>query len=61
MTPFDANAYVDAAAAALDLPIPPGHRDAIAANLARLRALAQDVLAFEIPARGGDEAHGDLP
>ena len=49
MSAFDPYAYLDAVAAALDLPIPPEHRDGVAANLARLHAMAEDVLAFEIP------------
>jgi hypothetical protein len=49
---FDRCAYVDAVARTLALPIPPGSRDAVAANLARLHALAREVLAFPIP---GDE------
>lgn len=40
---FDAHAYLDAAAAALDLPIAAEQRDAVAANLARLEALARQV------------------
>jgi hypothetical protein len=46
-TPFDAEAYMDSAAAALALPIPLERRDAVAANLARLHALAQEILTFE--------------
>ena len=49
MTTFDPQAYLDAAAAALELPIPPASRAAVAANLIRLHALAQEVLVFEIP------------
>jgi hypothetical protein len=49
MSTFDPDAYLDAAAAALELPIPPASRAAVAANLRRLHALAQEVLAFEIP------------
>ena len=51
MTPFDAEGYLDAAARALDLPIPAEGRAAIAANLTRLHALAEHVFAFEIPSR----------
>jgi hypothetical protein len=50
MNAFDPRAYLDAAAAALELPIPPASRAAVVANLLRLHALAQEVLAFEIPA-----------
>lgn len=51
-TAFDPEAYVDAAAAALELPIPSASRAAVVANLLRLNALAQEVLAFEIPDDG---------
>jgi hypothetical protein len=44
---FDAHAYMDAAAAALALPIPPASRDAVAANLTRLSDCAREVLAFD--------------
>jgi hypothetical protein len=50
VTPFDPYAYLDAVAAALDLPIPPERRDAVAANLMRLHAMAEEVMAFELPA-----------
>jgi hypothetical protein len=63
MSAFDPFAYLDAASAALDLPIPAAHREAVAANLARLHALAREVLDFPLPApaapamsRGGDES-----
>jgi hypothetical protein len=46
---FDPRAHLDAAAAAVDLPIPPEHREAVAANLARLAALAQELLDIELP------------
>ena len=49
MNVFDPQAYLDTAAAALDLPIPLASRAAVAANLMRLHALAQEVLAFEPP------------
>ncbi len=42
---FDAYAYLEAAASAVSLTIPPASRDAVAANLARLHALARDILA----------------
>ncbi|HEX6792871.1 MAG TPA: AtzG-like protein [Casimicrobiaceae bacterium] len=42
---FDPYAYLDAAASAVALTVPPASRDAVAANLARLHALARDVLA----------------
>lgn len=50
MTPFDPYAYLDAVAAALELPIPAERRDAVAANLGRLHAMAAEVMAFEVPA-----------
>ena len=50
MTPFDPYAYLDAVAAALELPIPSERRDAVAANLRRLHAMAEEVMAFELPA-----------
>lgn len=46
---FDPCAYLDAAAAALDLPVPPERREAVAGNLARLHALAQEVLELTLP------------
>jgi hypothetical protein len=49
---FDAHAYMDVAAAALGLSIPSASRDAVAANLSRLHALAQEVLKFEFPVPG---------
>ena len=42
---FDPYAYLDAAASAVSLTIPPQSRDAVAANLARLHVLARDILA----------------
>jgi len=44
---FDAHAYLDSAAAAVQLRIPSASRDAVAANLARLYALAREVLSFD--------------
>jgi hypothetical protein len=49
---------MDSAAAALALPIPPERREAVAANLARLHALAEELLAWQPPpdsARARDE------
>lgn len=48
MSNFDAYAYLDAAAAAIDLPVPPESREVVAANLVRLHALAQQVLSFDL-------------
>jgi len=47
---FDAYAYLDATAAAIDLRIAVERRDAVAANLTRLEALARQILDFEPPA-----------
>jgi hypothetical protein len=44
---FDPYAYLDAAAHAVALTIPPESRDAVAANLARLHALAREVLSSD--------------
>ena len=44
---FDADAYIDVAAAALALSIPLESRDAVAANLTRLSEYAREVLAFD--------------
>jgi hypothetical protein len=46
---FDAEAYIDVAANALALPIPPQHRAGVAANLARLAGFAAEVMAFDVP------------
>lgn len=50
MNTFDPYAYLDAAAAALDLPVPAAYRDGVAANLARLHAMATEVMDFPLPA-----------
>ncbi len=46
--PFDAGTYVDAAAAALDLPIAPEHRPGVVLNLERLAAMARLVMEFPL-------------
>ena len=46
---FDPYAYLDAAATALELPIPAKYRDGVAANLARLHEMARDVIEFPLP------------
>lgn len=56
MTAFDPYAFLDAAAAAVDLAVAPGQRDAVAANLVRLHALAQQLLDFEVPERSTQQA-----
>jgi hypothetical protein len=46
---FDAARYMDAAAAALALPIAPEHRPGVVANLERLAAMAALVMEFPLP------------
>jgi hypothetical protein len=46
---FDAEAYVDAAAAIIGLPIDPAHRPGVILNLERIAQMAASVLAFELP------------
>lgn len=41
-------AFVDAAAAALDMPLDDRHRDGVIAAMARLRVFAADVAAVEL-------------
>ena len=48
---FDVDAYADAAAAAVELPIAPAHRPGVILNLERIAAMARLVLDFPI----GDE------
>jgi 1-carboxybiuret hydrolase subunit AtzG-like protein len=55
-TPFDAAAYVDAAAAALGLPLAPAHRPGVIANMERIAGLA--LLVMELPL---DEATEPAP
>ncbi len=50
MSVFDPYAYLDAAAAALELPIPAKYRDSVAENLLRLHAMAREVIDFPLPA-----------
>jgi hypothetical protein len=62
MSTFEPYAYLDAASAALGLSVPAERRDAVAANLARLHALAAEVIAFQLPphaASAEDHATGD--
>jgi len=54
--PFDAAAYVDAAAAALGLPLDPAHRPGVIANIERIAGLAR--LVMELPL---DEASEPAP
>ena len=46
--PFDADAYVEAAAAAIDLPIAAEHRSGVVLNLERLAVMAQLVMVFPL-------------
>ena len=55
MSPHDLDALIDAMARAVDVPIPAESRTAVAANLARLHALAAEVERFGAPdARTGE-------
>ncbi len=47
--PFDADAYVDAAAALIGLPIAREHRAGVVVNLERLAAMARLVMDFPLP------------
>ena len=49
MSTFDPYAYLEAAAAALELPIPAMYREGVAANLLRLHAMACEVIDFPLP------------
>ena len=46
---FDAEAYVDAAAALIGLPIDPAHRPGVVLNLERIAQMAALVMAFPLP------------
>ena len=46
---FDAEAYVDAAAALIGLPIDAAHRPGVAINLERLAQMAALVMEFPLP------------
>jgi hypothetical protein len=46
---FDAEAYVDAAAALIGLPLDPAHRPGIVLNLERIAQMAALVMAFPLP------------
>jgi hypothetical protein len=45
---FDANAYVDAAAALIGLPLDPEHRPGVVLNLERIAAMAAMLMAFPL-------------
>jgi putative aminopeptidase FrvX len=46
---FDAEAYVDAAAALIGLPIDPAHRPGVVVNLDRIAQMAALVMEFALP------------
>jgi hypothetical protein len=46
---FDAQAYVDAAAALIGLPIDPAHRPGVVLNFERLAQMAALVMEFPLP------------
>jgi hypothetical protein len=46
---FDVQAYVDAAAALIGLPIDPAHRPGVVVNLERLAQMAALVMEFPLP------------
>jgi hypothetical protein len=47
--PFDAAAYVDAAARLIGLPLDPAHRPGVALNLERIAQMAALVMEFDLP------------
>jgi hypothetical protein len=47
-TPFDPERFVDEAAAAVGLSIPPDDRTAVVENFVRIAAMAQFVMAFPV-------------
>ena len=47
--PFDAAAYVDAAAALVGLPLDPAHRPGVVLNLERIAQMAALVTDFPLP------------
>jgi len=49
MKGFDANAYAELAAAAIDLPLPAHCKPGVAANLERLAAMAESLMSFALP------------
>jgi hypothetical protein len=49
MTGFDAKAYAELAATAIDLPLPEHCKPGVAANLARLAAMAEALMTFPLP------------
>jgi len=49
MSAFDPDRFAVEAARAIDLPLPDHCRPGVAANLARLAAMAESLLAFPLP------------
>jgi Protein of unknown function (DUF4089) len=47
--PFDAEAYVDAAAKLIGLPLDPAHRPGVVLNLERIAQMAALVMEFDLP------------
>jgi len=47
--PFDAESYVDAAAALIGLPLDPAHRPGVILNIERIAEMAALVMAFPLP------------
>jgi hypothetical protein len=47
--PFDAEAYVDAAARLIGLPIEPAHRPGVVLNFERIAQMAALVMEFPLP------------
>jgi hypothetical protein len=47
--PFDAEAYVEATAALIGLPIDPEHHPGVVVNLERIAQMAALVMDFELP------------
>ena len=47
--PFNAEAYVDAAAALIGLPIDPAHRPGVVLNMERIAQMAALVMEFPLP------------
>jgi hypothetical protein len=47
--PFDAKAYVDAAAKLIGLPLDPAHRSGVVLNLERIAQMAALVMEFDLP------------
>ena len=47
--PLDAAAYVDAAAALLELPLDPAHRPGVILNMQRIAEMAALVISFALP------------